>query len=176
MGYDAGGQAAGPIGDEIVERAADQRRDPIGPGMGEAESDGDGDEREPRKGSDRDAGKSFVDQITEEKTAPKHFFDKRNDDHQPEKSKNDCAPIQRWFRGEKVRIETGQPRFKAKELLRCNPKRKDRDAYKKCEPNLSRRPKFIVAPEPKQKRATDQGLRGVRPVSRIRKPGNAFWP
>src|SRR5688572_32577377 len=95
MRNDTGGQAPGSVRDQIVERARQQRRDPIFPRMRDRKSNRHHPEGKPGEGPDRDLGEFFVDQVAQKKAAPENFLDQGNHYDEAQKTKYDRSPIQR---------------------------------------------------------------------------------
>ena len=74
MGEDAGAETFRAIGDEIVERAGNERGRPIGHRMREAEGERNDGEREPGESAKGDSLEAFRNEITQQESAPKNFF------------------------------------------------------------------------------------------------------
>src|SRR4051812_46613341 len=108
VGNDAGSKATCPVSHQIVERAANQRRNPIGPRMGETEKTRDDDKRKPGKRSYRDRREFLVDEIAQEKSAPENLLDQGHDHHEPQKAHPHCRPIDRCPFAKQLGIESNR--------------------------------------------------------------------
>jgi hypothetical protein len=88
----------------------------------------------------------FIDQITEQKSAPKNLFDKWNHEHQADETEEDRHPVSRP--GEQIRVEPVWTRRGTEELLGRNPANENEQADRDGEGDLLRRAKLILAPKP----------------------------
>ena len=105
----------------------------------------------------------FVDQIPEEKSAPKNLFDDWDDQHEAEETEDNRGPIRR-LTGENLQIETDYAWRGTKELLRRDPAGEYEQTERNGEDDPDRLAKLIFAPEPDEQSAADECLDRVNPI------------
>ena len=95
MSEDARTQAAGAVGDGVVERASQERGPVVDRAVGESEEDCYDPKREPGELSDRDSGEIVVDKVAKEKSSPEDFLEQGNYDDKADEShsyvRNKCG-------------------------------------------------------------------------------------
>src|ERR1041385_8595121 len=116
--------------------------------MGETEKARDDDKREPRECPNRDRCEFLIDEVAKEKSAPENFLDQRHNHHEAQKAHPHRRPIEWRPFAEQLGIESDCARSEAEKLLRRYPDREDNQSDCNGKPNLTRGPKFVVAPEP----------------------------
>lgn len=173
MSDNARSQILRAIGDAVIERAGDQRRDPVRPRMGETESDGDHREREPRERANRKGMEFFVNEIAKQESAPKNLLDHRDDNDQAKKTKSDRGPVRGWLAGKNLGIETVEARRQTEKSLRGYPQSEHHQRHCERKQNSLRRPKLVFAPEPEEQRAAEYCLGRIDPVLWKREPKSA---
>ncbi len=169
-------EAACPICDRVVKRAGEKCGGPVRPRVTQRKSNGDDDERKPAELPKRHALEPFVNDKTQQKRAPEYFLNEWNHDDQSYKPQQDGEPVEGAIASQSG-IEAVRPRGESEELLRRNPDDENHDGNEESERDIFGTSQVIAAPEPKQQRAAENGLRRENPELGVtqRESGSQFW-
>src|ERR1043166_8105329 len=96
----------------------------------------------------------FVDQKTQQKSAPKDFLDQRHNHDQAHKAQHQLKPVKwRVLIEEHKRIEPGRARRKTEQRLRRDPDDEGNKPNKQRDPDSPCSTKIVLAPKVNQERA-----------------------
>lgn len=174
VGEDAGGEAAGAVGDEIEKRAGEHCRRPIRWLVFEAKGEATDEEGAPCEGAEWNVGEIFAHEETEEESAPEKFFDEGDDDGHAEESEREICPIRPAVCAEKIRVEAVGARCESEENLRRNPHHEGEEADESREAEAGERAKLDGFPQFPEQDGADECLEREDPIFGVRVAGVAL--
>lgn len=166
-------QAFRSIRDAIIERARNQRRNPVRRRMGKPEPNGHDREGEPGKRSDWDEVELLVNEIAQQEPTPKNLLDQRNDDCEANETDHNRNPVCGCLAGKDLGVKAVEARSETEKRLGSNPHRENQNRDHGYEKNLPDWAKLILTPEPEEQRAAEYRLSRVDPILRRIEPEGA---
>ncbi len=173
VGHDARHHALRAIGNPVIERARNERREPVRGRMGEAEPNRYHRKGKPREGAKCDAVEFFVDQIAKQESTPEDLLDQWNHNDQPQKAEDDRTPVGGWPAGKNFGIKAVETRRETEKSLRGNPQGENHERNHERKSDLPGCAQLIFAPKPEEQQTTQYRLSRVEPILRGSEPKGA---